>query len=182
MSELVLNGNLEMHNVASIDVLRMADIDISAVAFFLADQGLTLSQVDPNLDIPGSHWGDDEAGLISNVIYARPDTPVHSLLHESCHWLLMTDERRSNLHTDAGGSSVEECAVCYLQILLADRFPPMTVDRMFIDMDSWGYSFRMGSTRHWFEQDAEDAIEFLLNSRVRNTELLRPSFFTDTRS
>jgi hypothetical protein len=29
------------------------------------------------------------------------------------------------------------------------------------DMDAWGYSFRLGSTRAWFEADAEDAREFL---------------------
>jgi hypothetical protein len=25
------------------------------------------------------------------------------------------------------------------------------------DMDAWGYSFRLGSTQAWFEQDAENA-------------------------
>jgi hypothetical protein len=29
------------------------------------------------------------------------------------------------------------------------------------DMDAWGYSFRLGSTRAWFEGDAEDAREWL---------------------
>jgi hypothetical protein len=28
-------------------------------------------------------------------------------------------------------------------------------------MDAWGYSFRLGSARAWFEQDAEDARAFL---------------------
>ena len=32
---------------------------------------------------------------------------------------------------------------------------------MFSDMDAWGYSFRLGSSRAWFEQDAEDAVEWL---------------------
>ena len=31
------------------------------------------------------------------------------------------------------------------------------------DMDSWGYSFRLGATRRWFENDADDAVEWLLN-------------------
>ena len=31
-----------------------------------------------------------------------------------------------------------------------------------LDMDAWGYSFRLGSTRPWFENDAEDAEEFLM--------------------
>ena len=34
-------------------------------------------------------------------------------------------------------------------------------ERVFTDMDAWGYSFRLGCTRAWFEQDAEDAREWL---------------------
>jgi hypothetical protein len=34
---------------------------------------------------------------------------------------------------------------------------------MMIDMDRWGYTFRLGSAQAWFEQDAEDALEWLLN-------------------
>ena len=33
---------------------------------------------------------------------------------------------------------------------------------MMQDMDTWGYTFRLGSARAWFEQDAEDAREWLL--------------------
>ena len=29
------------------------------------------------------------------------------------------------------------------------------------DMDAWGYTFRLGSTRAWFEQDADDARQWL---------------------
>jgi hypothetical protein len=29
------------------------------------------------------------------------------------------------------------------------------------DMDEWGYSFRLGSTRAWFERDAQDAQQWL---------------------
>ena len=28
-------------------------------------------------------------------------------------------------------------------------------------MDAWGYSFRLGTARAWFEQDAEDARDWL---------------------
>jgi hypothetical protein len=28
-------------------------------------------------------------------------------------------------------------------------------------MDAWGYTFRLGSTRAWFEQDAGNARDFL---------------------
>jgi hypothetical protein len=34
-------------------------------------------------------------------------------------------------------------------------------ERLMRDMDAWGYSFRLGSTRAWFEQDAENARDFL---------------------
>jgi hypothetical protein len=33
---------------------------------------------------------------------------------------------------------------------------------MWADMDAWGYSFRLGSARTWFEQDAEDARNWLI--------------------
>jgi hypothetical protein len=28
-------------------------------------------------------------------------------------------------------------------------------------MDAWGYSFRLGSTRRWFEDDADEAVGWL---------------------
>jgi hypothetical protein len=28
-------------------------------------------------------------------------------------------------------------------------------------MDAWGYSFRLGSARRWFEEDADDARAWL---------------------
>jgi hypothetical protein len=33
-------------------------------------------------------------------------------------------------------------------------------------MDAWGYSFRLGSTRAWFESDAADARDWLLAARL----------------
>ena len=75
----------------------------------------------------------------------------------------MDAKRRRVLHTNAGGDYVEEDGVCYLQILLADCLPEMGRERMFTDMDTWGYSFRLGSARAWFESDAEDAQAWLLN-------------------
>jgi hypothetical protein len=33
--------------------------------------------------------------------------------------------------------------------------------RLMADMDAWGYSFRLGSTQAWFEQDAAEALAFL---------------------
>ncbi|MGH8561743.1 MAG: hypothetical protein ACRES4_07255, partial [Nevskiales bacterium] len=112
--------------------------------------------------IPGSHWGDSEAGLVGNVLYARPDTPLHSVLHETCHYVCMTPARRAGLHTDAGGDDREENGVCYLQILLADQVPGFGRARQFSDMDAWGYSFRLGSAQRWFEEDAQDARGWLI--------------------
>ena len=99
--------------------------------------------------IPGSFWGDDEAGLIDNRLYARCDTPLHSILHESCHYICMDDRRRAALHTDAGGDYEEENAVCYLQILLAEKINGYSAEGCMLDMDRWGYSFRLGSARAW---------------------------------
>lgn len=113
--------------------------------------------------ILGSFWGEPEAGLIKQNVYVRPDTPIQSVLHETCHAICVDDKRRKNLHTDAGGrTAVEENAVCYLQILLADEIPEMGKKVMFSDMDDWGYSFRLGSAKKWFEEDADDAREWLM--------------------
>ena len=113
--------------------------------------------------ITGSFWGDSEAGIVGHTIYVRNDTPVHSLLHEACHAICMTGERRKDVDQNAGGDDLEESAVCYLQIVLADHIDTVGRDRLMQDMDTWGYSFRLGSTRAWFERDADDAIEFLTN-------------------
>jgi hypothetical protein len=78
----------------------------------------------------------------------------------------MDGQRRENLNTDAGGTAIEENGVCYLQILLSDFIPEMKQRRMLSDMDTWGYSFRLGSAKGWFEQDAEDALEWLVNNKI----------------
>lgn len=132
-----------------------------AVAAVLDRYGLTLRLVAPDEVIPGSYWGETEAGLKGDCLYARLDTPVHSVLHEAGHYICMSPERRAGLDRDAGGDDLEESAVCYLQILLAEELREMGVDRAFADMDAWGYSFRLGSTRAWFENDAEDARAWL---------------------
>ncbi len=143
------------------NVLRVSDIGIEQLRALFAPHRLSIEIITPGTEIPGSHWGDEEAGLITNTLYARQDTPIHSVLHEGCHWLLMDDTRRAALHTNAGGTLMEENAVCYLQILLADKLEKVGRERMMSDMDSWGYTFRLGSTKAWFESDAEDALQFL---------------------
>ena len=135
--------------------------------------------------LPGSYWGESEAGLRANQLYVRPDTPLHSLLHELSHYVCMAPDRRPDLDRDAGGDDAEECAVCYLQILLADELPMLGRARMLSDMDAWGYSFRLGSARGWFETDAADARAWLAreglidlagraNFQVRSKELPSP--------
>ena len=156
---------------ADTDVLRVADIGRSALETLFVPAGLTVAPVPPGTPIPGSHWGDDEAGLIGHVLHVRDDTPVHSAVHEGCHWLLMDETRRARVHTDAGGTSAEENAVCCLQILLADRLAGMDRVRMLADMDRWGYSFRLGSAARWFAEDAEDARALL---RERSARLVPP--------
>ena len=137
------------------------DLHSGDLETLLARYGLSLAMVTEGEPIPGSFWGDSEAGLIDDRVYARPDTPLHSILHESCHYICMDSSRRDGLHTDAGGDYDEENGVCYLQLLLADRLQGIGKARQFDDMDAWGYSFRLGSSRAWFEQDAEDAVAWL---------------------
>jgi len=144
-------------------VLTVADVGDGTLAELLRPYGLALVLQPPGESITGSFWGDSEAGVVGRTIYVRADTPVHSFLHEACHVICMDEERRSGLDRDAGGDDLEEAAVCYLQVLLADQIEGAGRDRIMADMDTWGYSFRLGNTRAWFDGDAEDARLFLLN-------------------
>ena len=143
-------------------VLLLSDLGFDAPRALLARHGLQLVEVAPGAAIPGSYWGEREAGVIGTRVYARPDTPVHSLLHEACHLLVLPPARRALVHTDATDSIEEEDATCYLQIVLADALPGGGRARMQADMDAWGYSFRLGSARAWFEQDASEARQLLI--------------------
>jgi hypothetical protein len=147
-------------------VLRVCDTSREAIDRFCMTYGLSPAIVENQSDIPGSFWGDEEAGLIGNKLYLRTDTPLHSLLHEACHYICMSADRRARLDTNAGGDYAEENGVCYLQILLADRLPPLNPARIMADMDSWGYSFRLGSTARWFREDAEDARQWLIDHQL----------------
>ena len=144
-----------------IQVLCLNDIALQDVHALLARYHLNLHMVADNAPIPGTFWGEPEAGMIGSTLYARMDTPVHSLLHEACHLIVLPSEKRAAVHTNATNSAEEEDAVCYLQILLADHLPGVGGARLMADMDAWGYSYRLGSTRAWFEQDAEDASAWL---------------------
>lgn len=148
------------------DVIRVRNIKPSELSQLLRPYDLSVKCVDSGKVIPGSFWSDEEAGLIGNTLFVRPDTPVHSALHEACHYICMDSQRRNNLDTNAGGDYDEENGVCYLQILLSEHLPSLDKPRMMADMDSWGYSFRLGSTQKWFEQDAEDAHNWLIKHKI----------------
>lgn len=143
------------------DVLRLRDVSWMQVAALLQTYQLQLSRVPDEQPIPGSYWGESEAGIIGSLVYARSDTPVHSLLHEACHLIVLPAERRALVHTDATDSIDEEDATCYLQIVLADMLEGVGSQRLMRDMDAWGYTYRLGSTQAWFDQDAENACEWL---------------------
>ena len=125
--------------------------------------------------LPGSYWGESEAGLRADQLYVRADTPLHSLLHELSHFVCMSAARRAGLDRDAGGDDAEECAVCYLQIVLADELTGFGRGRMLADMDTWGYTFRLGSARAWFERDAADARQWLEEQGLIDA-VARPTF------
>lgn len=140
--------------------MRLDELPAGALERLLAPRGLVVEWRAAG-DIPGSYWGESEAGLVGHRLIVRQDTPVHSALHEAGHFLCADPARRAALHTDAGGDDLEECAVCYLQVLLAEVLPGCSRERMWRDMDAWGYSFRLGSAQAWFERDADDARDWL---------------------
>jgi hypothetical protein len=148
------------------DVLTVNDTGQEVLAAFLERYGLGLVVQSAGEKITGSFWGDSEAGVVGHNVYVRGDTPVHSFLHETCHIICMDSKRRDGLDRDAGGDDLEESAVCYLQVLLANHIEGAGRARVMSDMDSWGYSFRLGKTRDWFERDAEDAREFLVDHEL----------------
>lgn len=150
-------------------VLLISDCNHSNLTSFLRKYHLSYHIKANNLAIPGSYWGESEAGLIADNIYVRSDTPIHSMLHETCHYICMDEQRRKNLNTDAAGDYDEENGVCYLQIILSDLIPEMGRQRMMQDMDSWGYTFRLGSAQKWFDKDAEDACKWLIEHKILNT-------------
>lgn len=144
-------------------MLLVSDVPRAAIEGLLQRYGLELVVEPDDAKITASFWGASEAGITGHTVYVRADTPIHSLLHEASHVICMTRDRRVRLDCDAGGDDLEEAAVCYLQITLADCIEDVGRDRLLQDMDAWGYSFRLGNTRDWFLKDADDAAEFLMN-------------------
>jgi hypothetical protein len=159
-------------------VLRLSDLPSGVLDALVARYGLSLAWVAPGESIPGSFWGDDEAGIIGRRLYVRPDTAVHSALHEFAHIVCMDPARRAQAHTDAGSDDVEEEAVCYLQILMAEHLDGFDRERALADMQAWGYTFRVGSPADWFTADADRAIDWLLAEGLaqRGDDGLEPTF------
>lgn len=159
-----------MNAVVEPSLTLCRDIELADLQAVLGRYGLDIIVISGAAALPGSFWGDPEAGLIQNQLFIRPTTPLQSALHEACHYICMDTTRRTTLHTDAGGGYDEENGVCYLQILLADELPGMHRRQMMLDMDNWGYSFRLGSAQAWFEQDAEDARQWLLQHQLIDSQ------------
>ena len=153
----------------------VGDLDAVDIRRLLDRFGLEARFVDCDTAIPGSFWGEPEAGIVGACVYLRADTPVHSMLHEACHIICMDAGRRRELDRDAGSDDLEETAVCYLQVVLADELPGVGRHRLMRDMDSWGYSFRLASTARWFDEDAGDAVDWLLEHGLL-TDSLAPTF------
>ena len=151
-------------------VLRIGDLPPGALPALVRPYGLVVEMLSAGAPIPGSHWGEPEAGLVAARLFVRADTPVHSALHEACHYICMSPDRRARLTGDAGGDYDEENAVCFLQILFADDLPGVGQERLMADMDAWGYSFRLGSTRAWFEEDSADALAWLVAHGLLGTD------------
>ena len=144
-----------------LDVVRLRELCSADVQRLSARYGVALQCLGDAAALSHSFWGAPEAGISHAGVQLRPDTPAHSLLHELCHIVCMTAERRAALQRDAGGDVAEECAVCYLQVLLADRLPGFGAARCLRDMDAWGYSFREGSAAAWFDGDGRAARSWL---------------------
>jgi len=152
------------------EVVELRHLAVPAIERLLAAYGLELVALPVATEIPASYWGAPEAGIAGRCVFARADTPAHSLLHEMCHYVCMPASRRTALWRDAGGSDDEECAVCYLQVLLADALPGLGRERLLADLDRWGYTFREGSAAAWFAGDGRAARDWLHAERLIDAE------------
>ncbi|MCP5155807.1 MAG: hypothetical protein H6983_16680 [Ectothiorhodospiraceae bacterium] len=150
-------------------MLPCGALPAGALAGLLGAFGLRVGRVADDAAIPGTYWGEPEAGIVGETVWIRDDTPVHSALHEACHVICMDASRRARLHTDAGGDVDEENGVNYLAIVLADQLRGFGAARLLQDMDAWGYTFRLGSAAAWFAEDAEDARRWLLDHGLIDT-------------
>ena len=62
--------------VATVNKMQtFLDINDDSLKILMSRFGLNICTVENNSDIPGSHFGDCEAGLIDKNLYLRADTP-----------------------------------------------------------------------------------------------------------
>ena len=173
LATLIDIGQLQeywLHGRPNVQMRRLKNIQPSALRPILDRYQLSLNVVPNDSDIPHSFWGAPEAGRYQSTMYAREDTPIHSLLHETAHFICMPPAQRKSESHDAGGSALIENACCFLQIALSDHIPDFSQPIHMHDMDSWGYNFRLGSTARWFYADSDDAREWLqLHSLIDET-------------
>ncbi len=151
-------------------MVRLQEFKKEEIQPLLDRYGMQLNRIPEDNKIPYSYWGESEAGRKNNQLFIRDDTPIHSLLHETCHFVCMPPKQRNSDEADAAGSTKEENATCYLQILLADHIARYSRKQQMLDMDSWGYSFRLGSASAWFHNDADDAKNWLLTHEIINPD------------
>jgi len=142
---------------------RLKNIQSDAIRPLFDRYQLELHEVASSNQIPYSFWGTPEAGRQRSTLYARADTPLHSLLHEACHFICMPPLLRHQSDIDAGSSAQEENACCYLQIILSDYIPGFNQNIHLHDMNTWGYNFRLGSSARWFYADSDDARNWLIH-------------------
>jgi len=147
-------------------MVSLEEFEIAELQPILGRYGMQLNKLSSTAKIPYSYWGAPEAGRKNDQLFTRDDTPLHSLLHEACHYVCMPEKQRNSDDPDAAGSTAEENATCYLQILLADHIVRYDRKQQMQDMDNWGYSFRLGSASAWFQQDAEDAKKWLVQHKI----------------
>ncbi len=142
------------------------DLSSESIKHLLGHYGIRLHCLQFDMDIPYSFWGEPEAGRLGENLYLRDDTPIHSILHESAHYVCMPEQQRHNAEVDAKGSAMEENATCYLQVLLSNHIHGYSRKQLMKDMDDWGYSFRFGSTHDWFTKDAKEVKDWLISHNL----------------
>ena len=147
-------------------MFHYSELKNDALRPILSAYSMRIIELAENQDIPYSFWGETEAGRLGNTLYVRVDTPLHSVLHELCHYICMPATERTKDLVDAAGSAAEENACCFLQIILAEFIDGYDQSRLFQDMDAWGYSFRLGSAIRWYTEDAEDTREWLIEKHI----------------
>ena len=89
-------------------MLLISDLSLNSIAALLGKFKLSVDLMPDDATINGSYWGEPEAGIVGNRVLVRRDTPVHSLLHETCHIVCMTPERRQRFKGDGNAEEIQD--------------------------------------------------------------------------